>query len=62
MFVISNCENAELVEKKVKQVVQHLGANADQIRVHEGKSKQFFEIRELKNVLIQQIAAGDSAF
>lgn len=62
LYVISNCEDAESVEKKAQQVVSFLDVNEDQIRVHQGKTKQFFEAKDLKNVLVAQIAPGDSAF
>lgn len=62
LFVVSNCENSESVQKKAKQVTSVLGVNEDQVRVHQGKTRQFFETKELKNLLVDQIASGDSEF
>jgi hypothetical protein len=62
LYVVSNCINQNCVEERAKQVIAILGVNCDQVRIHEGRTKQFFETNDLKNLLTKQIAAGDSYF
>jgi hypothetical protein len=62
LYVVGSCENAECVDTKAQSVSASLGVNRDQVRVHEGKTKQFLEGTELKNLLVAQFASGDSVF
>jgi len=62
LYVVGNCDKPDCIESKRQHVSSTLDVNVDQILVHEGKTKQFFETNNLKNLLVDQIVPGDSEF
>ena len=62
LYVVRDCINPKCVEEKAKHLTAVLGVSADQIRIHEGKTRQFLGTNDLKKLLTDQIAAGDSYF